>query len=51
MDFGVSPAGSVIISPNGYRAFVPHPLPPELVWDQQLANALSRANYLFENAH
>jgi Fic family protein len=46
MDFGASPSGNIVTLPSGYRAFVPKPLPPRLLWDNQLVNALSRADYL-----
>ena len=37
--------GQVIHVPDmgGYFAFSPHPLPPEIVWSNELANALSEA--------
>lgn len=46
MDVTKSPAGQFIKSTSGYRAFIPHPLPPEINWDIQLVNALSRADFL-----
>lgn len=38
--------GTVIKSPQGYRAYVPNPLPPVINWDTQLVSSLSRADYL-----
>lgn len=46
MDIIKSPAGRVITSLNGYRAFLPHPLPPKLNWNNQIVGALSRADFL-----
>ncbi|MBS4169100.1 Fic/DOC family N-terminal domain-containing protein [Parachlamydia sp. AcF125] len=46
MDIMQSPAGQVIRSPSGYKAFVPNPLPPPFKWNTQLVNALSRADFL-----
>ena len=43
-DFHVPSAGRVIQAPEGYAAFVPAPLPPELTWDGALVVALSRAD-------
>ena len=41
-----SPVGKVIQSPQGYKAFLPHPLPPNIEWDNQVVAALSRADFL-----
>lgn len=38
--------GKVINSPEGYQAYVPHPLPPMLEWDTELVSTLSRADRL-----
>lgn len=38
------PHGRRIRRPGGYRAYVPAPLPPTIVWDEGLAAALSRAD-------
>ena len=46
MDIQQSPSGQIIKSPKGYRAFLPHPLPPTLEWDITVINALSRADFL-----
>jgi Fic family protein len=43
-DFHVPSAGRVIQAPEGYAAFVPAPLPPELTYDGSLVVALSRAD-------
>lgn len=46
MDIIQSPAGQIIKSPNGYKAFIPNPLPPNFKWTTQLVNVLSRADFL-----
>ncbi len=46
MNIKQSPSGQVVKAPQGYGAFVPNPLPPEIQWNADLANALSRADYL-----
>lgn len=46
MDITDSPSGKIIKSLNGYKAFVPNPLPPSIQWNTQLVNALSRADFL-----
>ncbi len=46
MDIKKSIAGKVIQAPKGYRAFVPHPLPPTIEWSNQLVSSLSRADYI-----
>ena len=46
MDIEQSPAGKIVKSPQGYRAFVPNPLPPKIEWNNQLVGALSRADFL-----
>ena len=46
MDLRASPAGQMIKSPQGYNAFIPHPLPPEFTWDNEIVNSLSRADFL-----
>lgn len=46
MDIQQSTTGQIIKSPKGYNAFVPHPLPPKLAWDNALVNSLSRADFL-----
>lgn len=46
-DFRDSPAGRVVrvqYKALDYWAFVPNPLPPEIVWDSALIQALSRAD-------
>lgn len=46
MDIKKSSAGKVVKTLKGYNAFVPNPLPPHLEWNNDLVNALSRADYL-----
>jgi Fic family protein len=46
MDIKQSPSGGIIKSPKGYKAFVPHNLPPKLTWDNAIVNSLSRADFL-----
>ena len=41
-----SPSGHVVKQQTGYSAFIPHPLPPQIEWDTELVNSLSRADYL-----
>ncbi|MBB6050439.1 Fic family protein [Armatimonas rosea] len=43
-DYTHDDAGRVVQTPQGYAAFVPAPLPPELVYDPVLVLALSRAD-------
>lgn len=43
-DFQDPSAGTVVQGPGGYAAFVPSPLPPELVYDGNLVLTLSRAD-------
>jgi Fic family protein len=43
-DFHAPEAGRVIEVPQGYSAFVPAPLPPKLVYDADVALALSAAD-------
>ena len=43
-DYSDPRAGRVVQTPQGYAAFVPAPLPPELVYDPALVLALSRAD-------
>jgi Fic family protein len=42
-DFHSPEAGQVILSLNGYHAFVPAPLPPNLIWSLPLISTLSEA--------
>lgn len=42
--FLFSSTGKPILTPKGYWAFVPNPLPPEIAWDAALSTALSNAN-------
>lgn len=51
MDIQDSPSGQIIKSPNGYRAFVPNPLPPVFEWDNVLVNTLSRTVTCWESSH
>ena len=39
-----SPAGRHLPCPGGYKAFIPHPLPPRLAWTAELIQALSEAD-------
>lgn len=48
MDTKRTLARRTISMPTGYRAFVPRPLPPELVWDKHIVNTLSRADYVLD---
>src|SRR5437016_8154600 len=43
-DFRSSSTGKVIRTPQGYAAFIPAPLPPLLVYDDELVLGLSRAD-------
>ncbi len=43
-EFRSQEAGKVIRTPQGYRAFIPAPLPPALVYEPDLVLALSRAD-------
>jgi Fic family protein len=43
-DFGSNKSGALIQSPLGFLAFVPNPLPPEIIFDMELAMALSKAD-------
>jgi len=42
--FKHSPAGRIVRAPTGYDAFVPHALPPPIVWTPQLVATLSEAD-------
>ncbi len=42
-DFRSPEVGQVILTQNGYHAFIPAPLPPNLVWSLPLISALSEA--------
>lgn len=47
MDIKKSPSGKVLRSAKGdYNVYVPHALPPELAWNNQLATALSQADFV-----
>ena len=46
MDIKRPPARQLILSPKEYKSFVPNPLPPDFPWNDQIANALSRADFL-----
>src|SRR5947208_17096091 len=43
-DFRSPSTGKVVQTPQGYAAFIPAPLPPLLVYDDDLVLALSRAD-------
>ena len=42
-DFHNPEVGQVILTQNGYHAFIPAPLPPKLVWSLPLISVLSEA--------
>jgi Fic family protein len=42
-DFRNSKTGQVVLTQNGYYAFIPAPLPPSLTWSLSLISALSEA--------
>ncbi|HCU07305.1 MAG TPA: cell filamentation protein Fic [Holosporales bacterium] len=46
MKINNSPSGRVARLASGYSAYVPHPLPPVIEWDNALVSALSRADFL-----
>lgn len=46
MDIKESPSGKVVRALTGYQAFIPHPLPPKIEWDNSLVSSLSRADHL-----
>jgi Fic family protein len=46
MDIKVTSSGQIIKMPTGYRAFIPHPLPPKIEWNKNLVNTLSKADYI-----
>ncbi len=46
MDIENTPAGKIIKMPTGYRAFIPHPLPPKIEWNKNLVNTLSKADHI-----
>lgn len=41
-----NPSGRLIKCPEGYKAFIPNPLPPELKWSMKLTRVLSDADRL-----
>lgn len=43
-DFHTPQTGQAVLTPKGYWAFIPAPLPPDISYDQQLVLALSRAD-------
>jgi Fic family protein len=45
MNIKKSPSGT-IVPVTGGQAFIPHPLPPDFPWTEDLANSLSRADFL-----
>jgi Fic family protein len=47
--FKKSNAGKLVKTADGYWAFVPYPLPPEMVWGDELANLLSQASHSLGN--
>lgn len=44
MDIQQPHLGKIVKLPEGYDAFVPHPLPPKFEWDNTLVSSLSRAD-------
>lgn len=46
MQINDAQSGRIVRLKEGYRAFVPHPLPPRISWDNTLVSALSRADYV-----
>ena len=46
MNIKESPSGKTIKTSTGYESFIPHPLPPELEWNNTLVNCLSRADHI-----
>jgi len=42
--FRNSPSGRLVRAIDGYRAFVPNPLPPQLAWDNPLVSLTSKAD-------
>jgi Fic family protein len=46
MNFKKSPSGKVIETREGYSAFIPNPLPPHLEWNNDIVNALSKADHI-----
>jgi Fic family protein len=42
--FQNSPSGRLVRAVDGYWAFVPNPLPPQLTWDSPIASLASRAD-------
>lgn len=46
MDIKESSSGKIVLSPKGYKAFLPNSLPPDIKWDNQIVTALSRADFL-----
>lgn len=36
--------GRILQHPNGHWTFIPHPLPPDMVWSSELVAALSKAD-------
>ena len=43
-DFTKNASGQLVITPTGYLAFVPAPLPPQLEWTDDLLSLLSKAD-------
>jgi len=42
-DYHSQQAGRTVLTPNGYWAFIPNPLPPDLPWTLPMVSALSEA--------
>ena len=46
MDIQKTPSGKIITTLTGYKAFVPHALPPKFEWNTNLVSALSKADHV-----
>lgn len=46
MDIKNSSSGQVVKTLAGYKTFIPNSLPPQIEWSNDLANSLSRADYI-----
>lgn len=46
MEFKTSPSGKVVKIATGYEAFIPHTLPPDIEWTEELVKSLSRADLI-----
>ena len=48
MDISKSPSGEIINHTKGYKAYIPNKLPPNLKWNNNVLNSLSRAGYVLQ---